>query len=124
MVRKMDKLLIQYILFTFSPDPLIAATGPLVAALTLQLSDGQTPRLQVYARPEWDKNCDPGENLQVARAILKDWETCDPSEAEALFHDLLDASMGPLRTERSGSCTESELKELLAKELQIDIPSQ
>jgi len=124
MVRKMDKLLIQYILFTYAPDPQIVATDPFVAALTLQLPDGQTPRLNVYTRPGWDKNCEPGERLRVTRATLSEWETYDPAEGKALFHVLAHNSMSALVPLKRGTCTENELKELLAKELQIDISSQ
>jgi hypothetical protein len=125
MVRRMeDKLLIQYILFAFSPDPMAAATGPPMAALTLHSSDGQTPHLKVYTRPGWDKNYEPGEDLQLARETLNAWETLNPSEVVALFGELRDASMGPLRAGRSGTCTETELKELLAKELQFETSAQ
>ena len=120
----MDKLLTQYILFSFSPDDSMAAAGPLVAGLTLQLSDKHPPLLKVYTRPDWEKIYEPSEDLARAKRMLNELESLDPTEAKETFEDLLDAAVGPLRTERSGACTQAELKELLAEELQTDISSR
>lgn len=115
-----DKLRIKYILLAFVPDPQQEAGTP-VAALALYPPEIHPARLKVYARPGWDQTYPSGEFLQLAKEQLKDWETISPEDAEFVFDDIMDSSLGPLQPEKSGTCTQSELSELLAQELQITI---
>src|SRR5579862_9424424 len=103
--------LIRYILFSFVPDS-TGDAGRIVAALTLSL-EGPTPQLKVYERQGWDQNYKKNDSLEMAKDILADWRTMSSEEAEAIFEDLADASMGPLRAERTGSGTPLEVERIL-----------
>ena len=112
--------MIRYILFAFVPDPASDA-GRIVAALTLS-SESPTPQLSVYERSGWDQDYAREDNtLEMAKETLDDWKTLSSAEAEAIFEDLMDASMGPLRAEKSGSATPSEIKKILSETLGVEI---
>ena len=119
-VRDMEhRLVIRYILFAFAPDPMSDASR-IVAALTLSL-ESPTPQLNVYERPGWAKSYQSESALQLAKDTLADWKTLRSEEVEEVFGVLVDASMGPLRAERNGSATQTDLKKILADELEVEI---
>lgn len=113
------KLLIQYILFSFSPD----ASGPaaeVIAALILKPIE-EPSRFEVYTRPNWGKNYQSDEMFQLANDILEEWRNIDRAEAESIFNSVIDASLSPLRAVTNGSCDEVELKKILETELSLKI---
>lgn len=54
--------------------------------------------------------------------VFADWESLDSSEAADLFPYLAQSSAGSLQARLSGTCLPSELRDLLKKELGIQIP--
>lgn len=91
-----------------------------MAALILKPAD-EPSRFEVYTHPDWGKDYQPDEMFQLANDILQEWRDINPVEAESVFNDMIDASLSPLRAERSGSCDEIELKKILETELSLKI---
>jgi hypothetical protein len=114
-----EDLQIRYILLKYVGES-ESENGRPVAVLSLtSLPDG-TGHLDVYTRPGWDKEYPEGEQLQLAMEILSDWEQIDSRDAPSIFHDLLDASFGPLLIEKDGSCAPNELETILRRELRSE----
>src|ERR1700754_4542787 len=113
-----DHSKIRYILFSYvgDSDPVLEVDRATIA-LTFQSEGAEDGKLTVHTRPNWDAKYQPGDQLELAKDTLNDWEQIAPSEAQEVFQDLLDSSWGPLRPTAHGVCPISELEHLLAEKL-------
>jgi hypothetical protein len=114
-----DHLNIQYILFSYVGPSEIESDRMAVALTLHSLGEAGTGKLTVYARPNWDNEYQPGDQLELAKETLIDWEQVSPADAPAVFQDLLDASWGPFRAMAHGTCTPSDFERVLTQKLLV-----
>lgn len=104
-----------YLLLSYAPSVLAEATTPCLVVVK-EISPlhplRPSPQLKVYSAPAWPEAISE-EHREYITAVMEDVGQTKPGEADAVFTQLSEMSLGPLRAVKSGSCDSAELETLL-----------